>query len=168
MPDCCFSFLNRSLPISPKECTVLKLKEQGIIKVEGPFMDEISGLAIVKILDGVPHSTLMIKLKFVWNSATLDITNNGQDIIIMRPEEMLGILDLRSLEYCKIKHSILQQNLGMYYRFEKEDTIWEHFNKFINILKKEMEQGDGSKEKYPWLDHTDERKYMVDREMLEK
>ena len=26
-----------------------------------PFMDEISGLAIVKILDGVTHSTMLFK-----------------------------------------------------------------------------------------------------------
>ena len=50
---------------SPKEGTVLKPKEEKVIKVETPFMDEISGQAIIKILDGVTHSTLMIKLKFM-------------------------------------------------------------------------------------------------------
>ena len=50
--DCCFKFLNRSLPIFPKECMVLKSKEQKLIKVEALFIDEISGLVIIKILDG--------------------------------------------------------------------------------------------------------------------
>ena len=49
--DCCFNFLNRSLPIFPKEYIVLKPKEQKLIKVKAQFIDEISGLAIVKILD---------------------------------------------------------------------------------------------------------------------
>ena len=62
--DCCFNFLNRSLPIFPKECIVLKPKEQKLIKVSAPFIDEISGLAIVKILDGTTHSTMLLKLKF--------------------------------------------------------------------------------------------------------
>ena len=57
------------------------------------------------------------------NSATLDITNNGLDTIIFDPEEVLGILDLRSLGYYKIKQGILQQNLSKYYRFEKADTL---------------------------------------------
>ena len=35
--ECCFSFLNRSVPIFPKESTVLKLKEQKLMKVEAPF-----------------------------------------------------------------------------------------------------------------------------------
>ena len=47
----CFSFLNRSVPFFPKEHTVLKPKEQKSIKIEAPFIDEISGLAIVKVLE---------------------------------------------------------------------------------------------------------------------
>ena len=47
-----FKFLNRSLPIFPKEYVVLKSKEQKLIKVTAPFVDEIPGLAISKILDG--------------------------------------------------------------------------------------------------------------------
>ena len=34
--------------------------------------------------------------------------------------EALGILDLRSLGYYKIKQGKLQQNLSKYYRFEKQ------------------------------------------------
>ena len=62
--DCCFKFLSRSLPIFPKEHVILKSNEQKLIKVNAPFIDEISGLAIVKILDGVTCSTVMLKLKF--------------------------------------------------------------------------------------------------------
>ena len=43
----------------------------------------------------------------------------------------------------------------------------EQFNKFINTLKKERQQEE-TKEKYPWLDPSDERKYMTDKEILEK
>ena len=34
LQDCCLNILNRSLPIFPKECVVLKLKEQKLIKVK--------------------------------------------------------------------------------------------------------------------------------------
>ena len=53
---------------------------------------------------------------------------------------MLGVVDLRSVGYFKIKHGILQQNLNKYYRFEKADTLCEYFNKFINTVKKERKQ----------------------------
>ena len=41
------------------------------------------------------------------------------------------------------------------------------FNKFINTSKKERQQEE-TKEKYLWLDPCGERKYMTDREILEK
>ena len=62
--DCYFKFLNRSMPIFPEKNELLKPNEQKLIKVKAPFVDEISGMAIVKILEGGTHSTLLIKLKF--------------------------------------------------------------------------------------------------------
>ena len=61
------------------------------MKVKAPFMGEISGLAIIKIIDGGTYSTLLIKLKFTCNMAILDIKNKGKDIMILRPEEMVGM-----------------------------------------------------------------------------
>ena len=40
---------------------MLKLKGQKLIKVKAPFIDDISGLAIIKILDGSPYSTMLLK-----------------------------------------------------------------------------------------------------------
>ena len=74
------------------------------------------------------------------NAATLDIVNNGLDTMIFKSEEMLEILNLRSFGYYKIKQGILQQNLSKCYKFKRADTLCEHFNKFINTLKKEREQ----------------------------
>ena len=48
--DCCFKFLNRSVPIYPENEIVLKPNEQKLVKVKAPFADEISGMAIIKIL----------------------------------------------------------------------------------------------------------------------
>ena len=98
---------------------VLKPKEQKLIKVEALFIDEISGLAIIKILDGSTYSTMLIKLKFTCNAGILDIVNNGTETIIFMPKEMTGIVHLRFLGYYKIKQGILQQNLSIYYRFER-------------------------------------------------
>ena len=54
--ECCFSFLNRSIPLFPKEKIILKPKEQKLVKVEAPFIDEISGLPVVMILDKLTQS----------------------------------------------------------------------------------------------------------------
>ena len=76
LQNCCFNFLNRSLPIFLEECIVLKPRKKRLIKVEAPFIDEISGLAIIKILDKTTYSSMMLKLKFMWNLAMLYVTNN--------------------------------------------------------------------------------------------
>ena len=137
--DCCFEFLNRSVPIYPKKEIILKPDEQKLVKVKAPFIDEISGLAIIKIIDGGTYSTLLIKMKFTCNKAVLDIQNKGKDTMILMPEEMIGIIDIRSLGYYKIKQGILQQNLSKYYRFKKVEKLCECFNKFVNTLKRERE-----------------------------
>ena len=57
-----------------------------MIKVKASFINEISVLAIIKILDGSTYSTMLIKLKFTCNAAILDIVNNGTETIIFKPE----------------------------------------------------------------------------------
>ena len=52
--NCCFKFLNRSIPIFPESSAILKPNEQKLIKVKAPFIDKISGLAIVKYWMEVP------------------------------------------------------------------------------------------------------------------
>ena len=101
------------------------------------------------------------------NKAILDITNKGTDTLIFKPEEMIRIIDLRSLGYYKIKQGILQQNLSRYYEFEKVEKLCEYFNKFVNMLKEEREQK-SSEDKYPWLDPDNERRHMTDKEILDK
>ena len=77
----------------------------------------------------------------------------------------IGILDIRSLGYYRVKQDMLQKHLGQHYHFELAEGVCAQFNRFVNLLKKEEEN---PKEKYPWLDDKDERKYMMDREILEK
>ena len=93
----------------------------------------------MKILDGGTHSTIVLKLKFIWNKATLDITNKSTNTMIFEPEEMIEIIDLRSLGYYKIKQEILQQNLSRYCRVERAERLGEYFNNFVNTLKKERQ-----------------------------
>ena len=46
-----FRFLSRSIPIFPWEQVTVKLGEKKLILIEAPFIEEISGMAIVKIID---------------------------------------------------------------------------------------------------------------------
>ena len=121
-------------------------------------------MALVKIIDKGQKTPMMLKLKFIRNKAMLDITNISWETLTFDRKTMIGILDLRSLGYYKIKQEVLQQNLNKYYHFEEANKVCEEFNKMVEMIK----EGEGnSKEKYPWLDDTDERKYVMDKEIVE-
>ena len=135
--ECCFSFLNRSSPIFPKEKVIMKPGDQKIVKIEAPFTDEISSLAIIKLLDKLTHSIMVLKVKFICNIAMLDMINNiNSETLILNPREALGILDLRSLGYYKIKQGVIQQKLSRFYEFESADEVCMQFNNLINTLSK--------------------------------
>ena len=108
--------------------------------IEASFINEISGLATIKMFDKNAQNTMILKLKFVQNPATSDVTNGSLETLLFGAKEMLGMLGLRLRGYYKIEQGILQQNLGKYYRFQSADILCEQFNKFINMLKKEKEE----------------------------
>ena len=164
--DSCVSFLNRSIPLLPKGEGISQAKRTDkLVVLEASFVEEISGMAITKMLDIKEQKTLTMKLKFIRNRATFKVTNSTQDTVTFDPKEMIGIIDLRSLGYYKIKQGVVQQNLSCMYHFESMNTVCDQFHKLINTLRKEETSGT---DKYPWLDDSDERKYLMDREILDK
>ena len=89
------------------------------------------------MLDSKEQCTVVLKLKCIRNQASLDITNNTQETVIFDPKEMLGILDLRSIGYYKIRQGVLQQNLSKCYHFESAKKLYEEFNTLVSDLKKD-------------------------------
>ena len=92
--ECCFSFLNRSVPIFPRENIILKPREQKLVKIDAPFSDEIPGLAIVKLLDKSTQSVIMLKVKVTQKPATLDMMNSSSEISFFKSKR--GIRNIRS------------------------------------------------------------------------
>ena len=165
--DSCVNFLNRSIPFFPQERVSIKPKEQRLIVLEASFMEEISGMAITKMLDAKEQNNLTMKIKFIRNRAMFKVTNSTHETVMFDPKELLGIVDLRSLGYYKIKQGVLQQNLSCMYHFESVSMVCDQFNRLINTLRKKEEET-CSTDKYLWLDDSDERKHMTDREILDK
>ena len=97
----------------------------------------------------------------------LDMANNSNlETLILNPVEALGILDLRSLGYYKIEQGVIQQKLSRFYNFESAEEVCMQLNNLIHMIRKE--QKEVTEEEYPWLDKSDERKYMSDEEILRK
>ena len=146
--DSCFSFLSRSVPFFLVMVVEIAPKMQKVVVVEAPFLEELSGMPIVKILNMKEQATSMIKLKFIRNKTVLKITNNTQKTVTFGRTEIIGVVDLRSLGFYKIKQEVLQEHLGKHYHFELVYDV------FVNLMRKEKETSEG---KYPWLKDMDER-----------
>ena len=121
--ESCFSFLSRSFPFFPVTTVEVAPASQKTIMVEAPFIGELSGMAMVKILDMKEQTTNMIKLKFIWNKAILKITNKMHETITFGRRGMMGVVDLSSLVFYKIKQEVLQEHLSRHYPFELADNV---------------------------------------------
>ena len=163
--ESCFSFLSRSIPFFPVTTVEIAPASHKMVTVDTPFVEELSGMAMVKILDMKEQATNMIKLKFIHNKAVYKITNKMCKTFTFDKMEMMGVVDLRSIGFYKIKQEVLQEHLNRHYHFELADDVCDQYNRLINLMRKEEENSEG---KFPWLDDTDERKYMTDREILDK
>ena len=138
--DFCLSFLNRSIPFFLKEKVQEKPREEKLIVLEASFKEDISGMAITKLLDIKEQITLTMKLKFIRNRATFKVTNSTNETVTFDPPDMLGNVDLRSLGYYKIKQGALQQNLSNMYYFETANAVCNQFNRLINTLRRKEEK----------------------------
>ena len=158
--ESCFSFLSRSIPFFPVTTVEIAPASQKMVMVDAPFVEELSGMAMVKT-----QTTNMIKLKFIWNKVVLKIKNKTHETITFGKTDMMGVVDLRSLGFYKIKQEVLQEHLSRHYHFELADDVCDQYNRLVNLMRKEEEKSEG---KFLWLDDTDERKHMTDREILDK
>ena len=101
------------------------------------------------------QETLTLKAKFIRNNALLDITNSSTETVLLDPQKHLGIVDIRSIGYYKVKHDTLQQELSKHYQFENLEKLCDSYNKMIlqqqsdsKVLNK---YGDSKHEDpYPW------------------
>ena len=72
-----FHFSQQINSIFPVVTVEVAPASQKMVMIEAPFIKELSGMAMVKILDIKEQTTNMIKLKFIWNKTVLKIKNKN-------------------------------------------------------------------------------------------
>ena len=163
-----FRFLNRAIPIFPEETFTLKPGGKRYVKVVAPFIQQLSGVAIVKIVQGA--KTITMQCKFQKNLGLLNIVNATNNPMLFCRNNSIGTVDIRSLGFYNIRHSVLQYNLS---------AQFPQFNKMIHRHveqprpKQTCKAGQHAKhaksaDPYPWLDNKDPRRNMTDEEILWK
>ena len=136
-----------------------------MVGLEALFVEELSGMAIIKILNMEEQATSMTKLKFIRNKAVLKITNKMHETVTFGWTENDRSCRFEIIRLLQNKARGTPKYLGKHYHFKLADDVCNQYNRFVNLMRKEEENSEG---KYPWLEDTDKRKYMTDREILDK
>ena len=139
------------------------------MKVVAPFVHLLSGVAIVKITQGA--KTITLQCRFRDNLGILNKVNAANHPMVFCRNNSIGIVDVRSLGYYNIRHSVLQYNLSVQLpQFNK--MIHKHVEqprpKQTCKAGKQHAKHAQSADPYPWLDSKDPRRNMTDEEILWK
>ena len=170
-----FRFMNRAVPLYSQDNFTLKPNGKRYVKVIAPFIHKLSGIAIAKIFHGC--GTITVKLKLENNVGVINMMNITQNTMVFNRYKSFGIVDIRSLGYYNIRHSVLQFNLSnnfTFANFNKMATAYEDMRLAKAKAKDMKTKPDKTEQKvkvdhndpYPWLNKDDKRRNMTDEDIL--
>ena len=147
------------------------------VKVRIPFVEKLSGIAIVKLLYNYHIGTMRVRIDH--NQSIIKIINNTNETIYYSPQLSMGIVDIRSLGYYNVSKVILlfdkrgnDRIPPPPYRVPKLHP--QQYNKtgysaeISCQLEKDQLDSETEKDPYPWLDLEDPKRDMSDDKILEK
>ena len=170
-----FRFLNRAVPLFTMENFSLKPGCKRFVKCIAPFPTNLTGTAIIKIVQEL--RTITVQCKIQNNLGVLDLVNTSKTTMLFSTDSALGIVDIRSLGFYNIKHATLQYNLSKQLpQYNKiaadhvEQIKTKHVPKQGSHVKHVSQQKlhQSADDLYPWLDSQDPRRDMSDGEILRK
>ena len=167
---CSVKFLNRSLPIFPVAHHKIKPGRMAYVKVRIPFVEKLSGIAIVKLLYQYHIGTMRVCIDS--NQSIIKIINNTEETIHYTPQLAIGIVDIRSLGYYNVSKSIMFFDKRGNDRIPPPPYRVPKLHPCNYYKAKEMKeqniQDNEKKDLYPWLDKDDPHRDMTDEEILDK
>ena len=121
-----------------------------------------------------------MKLKIENNQGCVQFINKGQDIVKLRTDKAIGVLDLRYVGYFKVNYQKMitmaesRQTFKMYHyqqvRKEPKEHVDEYFRMSKIDSKRDNSRSDnntrGNTDKYPCLAEDDPRRHQTDAEIL--
>ena len=170
-----YDFIGRSIPVCPQNDLDVPVGKQMLIKIKAPFGEKLSGRIMTKLFGSEKGFTM--KLKIENNQGCVQFINKGQEIVKLRKDKAVGILDLRSVGYFKVSYQKMitmaesRQTFKMYHyqqdRKEPKENIGEYFRMLhIGSNRESTYSTKGNSDKYPWLAEDDPRRHQTDAEIL--
>ena len=98
-------FINRSVPLIPEEEMVIKPTETRTVQLTAPFPEELSGVAVCKLMLG--DKMITRKLKITRNRCSVTFHNSSKRELKLYKGFPLGMVDIRSIGYYMVKAGTL-------------------------------------------------------------
>ena len=108
--DGCYHFISRSIPIYSLSNLTVQPGEVVLIRFKAPFSKPICGAGVAKFYCGDRIDTVMLRL--VNARGIVEFKNSSTRPVEIDRDKPLGIIDLRSLGYFKVKYKDLVTRLS--------------------------------------------------------
>ena len=140
------------------------------VKVRIPFVEKLSGIAIVKLLYQYHIGTMRVCIDS--NQSIIKIINNTEETIHYTPQLAIGIVDIRSLGYYNVSKSIMffdkRGNDRIPPPLYRVPKLHPHNYYKAKEMKEQNIQDNEKKDLYPLLDKDEPHRDMTDEEILDK
>ena len=108
--DGCYQFINRSIAIYPMGKYIVQPGEESLIRVEAPFCESLCSTGVAKFFCGDKVDTILLRL--VNTHGVVKYKNTSGRSVEISPSSPVGVIDLRSLGYFKVKYKDLVSRLS--------------------------------------------------------
>ena len=170
-----YDFIGRSIPVYPQNDLDVPIGKQALIKIKAPFGEKLSGRIMTKLFGS--ENIFTMKLKIENNQGCVQFINKGQDVVKLRKDKAIGVLDLRSVGYFKVNYQKMinmaksRQTFKMYHYQQVRKEPKEHINEYFRMSHTDSKREStystkGNPDKYPWLAEDHPRRHQTDAEIL--
>ena len=178
-----FDFIGRSIPIFSQNDLDVRPGEKAYAKIKAPFCDKLSGMICAKFFSRNVVNTLRIKIQD--NQGIVQFVNHQDEIVHLREEKAVGILDLRSVGYFKVGYQKMvnmaesSKVFKMYHYKQVKCGTETEVDQYMRIAGKYRTIGNRDQmseeenverykkyDPYPWLTKDDPRRFQSDEEIL--
>ena len=178
-----FDFIGRSIPIFPQNDLDVKPGEKAYVKIKASFCDKLSGMICAKFFSRNVVNTLRIEI--LDNQGVVQYINHQDEIVHLRKEKAVGILDLRSVGYFKVGYQKMvnmaesSKVFKMYHYQQVKCGTETEIDQYMRITGKYKTKGSRNQmseeenverykkyDPYPWLTKDDPRRFQSDEEIL--
>ena len=161
-----YRFINKSIGIYPMGKHIDQPGEESLIRVEAPFCESLCSTGVAKFFCGDKVDTILLRL--VNTHGVVKYKNTSGRPVEISPSSPVGVIDLLSLGYFKVKYKDLVCHLSTkftMYHYIKAPPDPDAEDVYLCTTIHNPSKT-GHKDPYPWLESSDPCRHMSNLQIL--